>query len=80
LSRAETRAYIEHRLGVAGANGRPTFSRGALLLIHHSSGGVPRLINAICDTTLLAGYVDGADRLTFRHVRRAVHQLDGDGA
>jgi general secretion pathway protein A len=77
LDRRETGAYIHHRLTVAGANGRPTFTRGALLLIYHRSHGVPRLINAICDTTLLAGYVDGAERLTWRQVRRAALELDG---
>jgi general secretion pathway protein A len=79
LTRAETLAYLQHRLAVAGSNGRPTFSRGAVLLIHHHSRGVPRLINAICDTTLLAGYVEGVDRLLWRHVRRAVRELDGRG-
>jgi len=38
---------------------------------------VPRLINAVCDKALLCGYVAGADRLTGRHVRRAVRELEG---
>lgn len=80
LDRRETGAYILHRLGVAGANGRPTFTRGALLAIYHRSRGVPRLINAVCDTTLLAGYVEGVDRIGWRHVRRALRQLDGSGS
>ncbi len=79
LNRKETGAYIQHRLEVAGANGRPTFTRGALTLIHLRSHGVPRLINAVCDTTLLAGWVEGTDRLTWRQVRRAIRELDGRG-
>jgi hypothetical protein len=38
---------------------------------------VPRLINAVCDTTLLAGYVVGRDHLRWREVRRAIHELEG---
>jgi len=79
LDRRETEAYILHRLAVAGGNGRPTFSPWALRAIHRYSAGVPRRINAVGDTTLLAGYVDGADHLRRRHVRRAVRELEGRG-
>ena len=77
LSYGETGRYIGHRLHVAGANSRPYFARGALRKIHRYSGGVPRLINAVCDKTLLCGYVTGSDRLTARHVRRAIRELEG---
>lgn len=78
LSRDETAAYIQHRLHVAGANSRPQFNRGAVRKIHRYSGGVPRLINAVCDKALLCGYVMGSDLLTARHVRRAVRELEGN--
>ncbi len=77
IDRRETEAYILHRLQVAGANGRPTFSPWALRAVHLYARGVPRLINAVCDASLLAGYVDGRDRLGWRQVRRAVRQLEG---
>ena len=77
LSREETERYIRYRLLIAGANSRPTLSRWALGCIHRYSGGVPRLINAVADKTLLAGYVAGADHLRARHVRRAVRELEG---
>jgi general secretion pathway protein A len=77
LSRPETEEYIHHRLQVAGGNGRPTFDRWALRRIFRYSGGVPRLINAVCDKTLLCGYVTGDDHLTAGHVRRAVRELEG---
>lgn len=77
LSRHETEFYIQHRLQVAGANGRPTFNRWAIWRIFWYSRGVPRLINAICDKTLLCGYVAGTDLLGWRHVRRAVRELEG---
>jgi general secretion pathway protein A len=77
LSRADTERYIQHRLQIAGGNGRPEFTGWAIRGIHGYSQGVPRLINAVCDKTLLCGYVTGTDRLTARHVRRAVRELEG---
>jgi general secretion pathway protein A len=77
LSRPEMERYIEHRLHVAGGNGLPTFNGWALRSIHRYSGGVPRLINAVCDKALLCGYVTGDDHLTWRHVRRAIRDLEG---
>ncbi len=77
LQRDEIEAYILHRLTVAGARGRPTFSPAAVRAVHRASHGVPRLVNAICDKTLLAGYVEGVDRLGRRQVRRAVRDLAG---
>ena len=74
----ETEAYIRHRLSVAGSTGRPTFTPAAVRSIHRRSRGVPRLINAICDKTLLAGYVGGRDRLSWWEVRRAARDLEGD--
>jgi general secretion pathway protein A len=79
IARDETEAYIAHRLQVAGSNGRPAFSRSAIGAIHRASKGVPRLINAICDKTMLAGYVDGVENLSWRHVRRAIRDLGGVG-
>ena len=77
LSSPETEHYIMHRLQVAGGNSRPTFNRWALRKIHRSAGGIPRLINVLCDKTLLCGYVDGEAHLTTRHVRRALKELGG---
>ncbi len=78
LSAAETNEYIQYRLHVAGGNSRPTFTRWALRRIHRYSGGVPRLINAVCDKTLLCGYVLETDALNARHVARAIRELEGD--
>jgi general secretion pathway protein A len=77
LSREETDLYVHWRMQVAGANGRPLFTRAAVRSIHRYARGIPRLVNAVCDTALLAGYVDGADELGRRHVRRAVRELEG---
>jgi general secretion pathway protein A len=78
IERGETEAYILHRLTIAGSNGRPTFSPAAIRAIHRHSRGVPRLINALCDKTLLAGYVEGKEELTWRQVRRAIRDLEGN--
>jgi general secretion pathway protein A len=78
LSREDTEAYIHHRLDVAGSNGRPLFTPWAVRRIYAYSGGIPRLINAVCDKTLLCGYVTGSDRLTLAHVRRAIRELEGN--
>jgi general secretion pathway protein A len=55
LVEQETAAFIEHRLKVAGAT-KKIFSKGAIREIHNFSKGVPRLINIICDHSLMAGY------------------------
>ncbi len=78
LSREETEAYIQHRLRVAGADSRPIFTPWAVRKIYAYSRGVPRLINAVCDKTLLCGYVTGTDKLMAGHVRRAIRELEGN--
>jgi len=78
LSRPEIERYIQHRLQVVGANGRPAFTPWAIRSIFRYSGGIPRLVNAVCDKTLLAGFVEGKDLLTWRQVRRAIRELEGE--
>jgi len=77
ISKHETEDYILHRLKVAGATGRPTFSPRALRALHRYSKGVPRLINAVCDKALLAGYVENRDHLGWWQIRRAIRDLEG---
>src|SRR5436309_12850750 len=49
-------AYVAHRLTIAGGGGSIAFAPKALRELHRRSGGIPRLINLICDRALLAGY------------------------
>ena len=77
LAWEEIGEYIRHRLEVAGGDGRIKFSDGALLLIRRYSRGVPRLINVICDKTLLAGYVAESFVLDAGFVQRAIEDLEG---
>lgn len=62
-----TAAYMIHRLKIAGAT-YPVFNRPALEVIHHASGGIPRLINTLSDNCLLEGALSGH------------RQIDGDRA
>ena len=57
LDNEDTRAYIAHRLGVAGAE-TGIFTEDACDLIHKYSGGTPRLINLLCDTAMVYGFAD----------------------
>lgn len=69
--------YIRHRLWVAGSNGDLFFDEGAVREVHRHSRGSPRLINAICDNALLAGYVTRTNRIDVRCIRKAIQQLEG---
>jgi len=65
LGADETREYILHRMKVAGRdNGDSIFARETFEKIHESSGGIPRLINILCDGALIYGF---ADKLTTIH-------------
>ena len=77
LDLSETAYYVNHRLTLAGANGRPRFDESAIKLVHKYSGGVPRLINAVCDKALLAGFVTQSDTLNKKVVKLAIDELDG---
>lgn len=51
-----TADYIDHRLSLAGRDA-PLFSEAALLQVHQSAKGIPRLVNVLCDNALFEGYV-----------------------
>jgi general secretion pathway protein A len=78
LSRFEVNQYIQHRLEVAGAKGSPYFTQPALWRVFRYSQGIPRLLNAICDKSLLAGFVHQRERIDFTLVGRAVRELEGN--
>jgi general secretion pathway protein A len=77
LKRSEVSQYIHHRLQVSGANGAPYFTTPAVWRIYRYSRGIPRLINAVCDKCLLAGFVERCDKINFRMVQRATRELEG---
>ncbi|MEW6186290.1 MAG: AAA family ATPase, partial [Thermodesulfobacteriota bacterium] len=77
LSLKEMKGYVTHRLAVAGLEGDLTFSQGAWRMIYKHSRGVPRLINLICDRTLLGLYIDQSRRITTSQVKKALESLRG---
>ncbi len=78
LTRTEVGHYIQHRLALAGANGSPAFTAPAIWRVFGYSRGVPRLVNAVCDKALLAGFVARSYRIDYWMVGRAIRDLEGD--
>lgn len=75
LGPAETRAYVRHRLAVAAGEPKDLFSEAALREVHRRTGGIPRLVNQLCDRALLAGYAARAAQIGPRLVRAAAREI-----
>lgn len=54
----ETKAYVQQRLRIAGSNGQEIFDADSLVAIHRYSGGIPRVINLLCEHCLVSAFVD----------------------
>ena len=76
LDRREMREYIEHRLSIAGRKARDLIKDDAFDTIYRYTGGVPRLINTLCDTTLLCAFAEDASVITSREIKAAVEELN----
>jgi general secretion pathway protein A len=76
LSPDEIAEYIAHRLQVAGGDGRVRWLPEAIRLIAEYSRGIPRLINVVCDKSLLAGYVAETTVMDAGIVRRAIEDTE----
>ena len=77
LTTSEMREYIRHRIHIASRKPGLAFTAGAYRSIFKYSNGVPRLINIVCDRTLLTAFAMGKHRITQAIVRRAIRELDG---
>lgn len=78
MDERDTKAYIEHRLQVAG--GAPSlFTDQACALVYRASGGIPRLVNQLCEMALVYGFAERSDRITFRIVADACHDKRAGG-
>jgi general secretion pathway protein A len=75
LTTAETAAYIDHRLEVAGSQGRRIFAEDTYAKIYQYTGGVPRLINTLCDTCLMAAFGRDQDTVTMQDLDAAIEEL-----
>ena len=69
--------YIAYRLRTAGATNGPFFTSDAVEKVAGYSRGIPRLINAICDYALMAGFAAGTQLIDGDCVERAERQLEG---
>jgi general secretion pathway protein A len=76
LAEHETNEYIRWRLRVAGAKDEALFQPEAVRLIHRYSGGIPRIINNICDNALLTGFGESSQTITPAIIKEVVEVLD----
>jgi general secretion pathway protein A len=72
----EVAEYIDERLRLAGYTGKGIFKPSAIRLIHGVSGGIPRLINVLCDSALLLGYARDWPTLGRDAIREVASDLD----
>lgn len=73
LTLETTQAYMRHRLQIAGGR-RPLFDNEAIVAVHQLSGGVPRLINTICDNCLFEAFLRKIDLVN----AKIVESVGGD--
>lgn len=71
----ETFEYVRWRLKLAGSPNLDLFEQEALVLVHRFSGGIPRLINNICDNALLVGFSQSSPRINAQLVREVAELL-----
>jgi len=75
LSKRETRNYVQHRLNVAGANERRLFAEDTFGRIFRYSGGIPRLVNILCDTAMLCAAADDKGVVDREMLDSAIEEL-----
>jgi len=77
MSSRETCDYVRHRLRIAAGRDLDLFGDKALHEIWRRTGGTPRLVNVLCDRSLLAGYAEGASRIGREQVKQASREILG---
>ena len=77
LDYLETRKYIFHRLNIAGSKGNIFFDEKAIDNIFGYSKGIPRLINVVCDKSLLAAYVMDTKKIDGRIITKCIEEIEG---
>ncbi|MEJ0006361.1 MAG: AAA family ATPase [Steroidobacteraceae bacterium] len=75
LSVTEMQAYIHHRLEVAGAGDRLIFAADTFPQIYRYTGGVPRLVNTLCDTAMLAAFGQDRDHVLLADIDTSLQEL-----
>lgn len=74
LAKNEVAAYVQHRLAVSGTQ-KQLFPNALMPLLHRLSGGIPRLINVLCDRALLGAYVQNKERVTRAILQQAAREV-----
>lgn len=74
LEREDALQYMRHRLSVAGSSEKEYFTAGAMDLIYQFTGGVPRLMNQLCDSALLTGYIYGQETVDEAVVQEVIRE------
>jgi len=77
LTALETRDYVKHRLRIAAGAPREIFTDLALREVYRRSGGIPRLVNLLCDRALLAGFGAGARTIGLSLVSQSDREVRG---
>jgi len=77
LAERETFRYVEHRLRAAGLGGSLPFTWAATARVHRHSGGVPRVINLVCDRSLSAAFAGRRRNVDVDTVKAAIRSLAG---
>ena len=75
MDKAETQAYVEHRLRHVGWHDDPNFEPGAFDAIFAFSAGIPRQINTLCNRLLLAAYLSEKHTIDAAHVEAIVAEI-----
>ena len=75
LDQHDMREYIEHRLMVAGRTENDLFLEETFPLIYRYSGGIPRLINTICDSSLLVAFADEKTEIGVEEIENTAEEL-----
>lgn len=73
---AETASYIAGRLRIAGGQPQDIFTRESVLLIHESTGGLPRTVNVLCENALISGFAEQVRPVPVRVVKEVAHEFD----
>ena len=76
LDRSETHSYIRHRLSVAGGSGG-VFLPEAIEFIHARTGGIPRLLNQLCDFALVYAFAEGRTSVDVDLIAQVVRERQG---
>jgi len=80
LSADETKSYIHQRLRIAGSNGQQIFDPEALSAIHRYSGGIPRIVNLLCEHCLVSAFVDQQKMVSPSVVDAVARDFDLEGS